>query len=297
MPQNTTLTNEQRESFERDGYIILKSALPASFCKQAKRVISRLSGECKGATLNVTDIFPRDPFFLGFLDLPEVLPLVTDLLGWNIWVNTAHYNVNPPGGDVQVNDSHGYRWHRDSKRIHDDLGASTPRVSIKVAFYLTDLTEGQRGQTYVIPGSHNPRVPIPEAHEVPESAVRLFVPEGTVVLYDNRLIHSGLAPNHSDITRMAVFVQYAYRWLFPVSEMMTKGLSDDLTPIRRQLLGLSTNYYTVAKNAEGRSGRYFPIENETPLSYYRADHPTRAHPPFVRRLRQAMNVLLGRAKF
>ena len=46
-------------------------------------------------------------------------------------------------------------WHQDSGRVNRDLeGDPRPRISLKVAFFLTDTSVAGRGNFSVVPGSH-----------------------------------------------------------------------------------------------------------------------------------------------
>jgi len=147
----------------------------------------------------------------------------------------------------------------------------------------------------VIPGSHLTGEKLPPLDEIPDRAVPLCIPAGSVAFYDNRLVHSLTTPNRSSEPRMAVFIQYAYRWLFPVTVMSQDKLPADLSPLRQQLLGLSTTYRELKSSVEGRSGRYYPAaDREIPLRLYAADGDRRGPAPMVVRLKRAIRVLLGR---
>ncbi len=215
------LSPEDRRCFEEKGYLVLPGVLSAEFCARAEKVIDKITRPLADTIINSSDIMFEDPLFLEFLDHPEVLLRVRSILGWNIWVNQYHLNVTRSTAVDQPLHKEGYVWHRDSARIYDDLGPDSPRVSIKVGFYLTDLMQEGGGQTYLIPTRVGAGSVIPEPREMPDDAVPLCVPPGSIVFFDNQMIHSAVSPNTSSIERRVFFVQYAYRWICPVNRPPT----------------------------------------------------------------------------
>ena len=259
-------TNQSRELFERQGYIAVPDALSGSLTAALIAAIDELTAGDPASIHNVADIFGKHGAFLELLDLPTVLPVVTDLLGTNIWVNHSHFNFNPAvEGDNIRNYPNGYGWHRDGGAIHQDLPWPPPLLSIKVGFYLTDLSEPGRGETCFIRDSHLTGEPKPGPFDMPESAFPMLVAPGTAVLFDRRLIHSIRSPNTSGVARHVVFIQFAYRWMAAVDAMQVGHLRKKCNPVRQQLLGMTTSVHTI-DGARGRSGAYYPSASDIPLS-------------------------------
>lgn len=253
------------ENFRNDGFAIIEDALSTDQVAALTRALDELTGDEQNRIHNVADIFGRRAEFLDLIDLPAVLPVVQTLLGNNIWVNHSHYNVNSPDEESRRRDRElGYGWHRDGGVINDDLQKPAPLLSIKVAFYLSDLSESGRGQTYVIRGSHKTSEQSPGNFELPDSAQPICVSAGSAMLFDRRMIHSIRSPNESDIVRKAIFIQYAYRWMCAVDAMSVAHLKVR-DPVRRQLLGMSTDH-NVIDGAAGRSSRYYPTKKDIPLA-------------------------------
>jgi ectoine hydroxylase-related dioxygenase (phytanoyl-CoA dioxygenase family) len=177
-----------------------------------------------------------------------------------------------------------YGWHRDGGAMHSDLGAhgvAAPPAYMKVAFYLTDLTNLDHGQTYVVPGGHKLAFGDARTAELlkrdgawarnamPPDAKPLCVKPGTAVLFHNRLVHSVRSPNTKGPTRRAIFIQWAYRWMSSVDNMEVDHLeSTETDPIRRQLLGLGGKAVQNDEYSQGRSRRYYPNEETVPLRRY-----------------------------
>ncbi len=273
------LTASERETFEEQGYLVVEQALDASSLQHLLQTADRLhaaalaAGEASSGRLwSTTSFFDEDEALVDLLDWPAVLPKVWGILGWNIYLYHAHLTINPP----ESADDRAQRWlewHQDSGRVNVELRTfPAPRLSLKVAYFLTDVSEPGRGNFYIIPGSHlSDRVPPasevgrdPQEHitaELPPGAVPVCVPPGTAVLFDRRLWHSRGA-NHSELTRKVLFYGYAYRWIRPKDDMRVEHLYERLTPIRRQLLG------DAVKNA----GRYAPTDDDVPLRSWLTEH-------------------------
>ena len=83
----------------------------------------------------------------------------------------------------------------------------TPRLSVKAAFYLNDVSL-DNAPTWVCPGSHllttaefSERMPAGGKGQ-PEGAIAVPAQKGSVLLFDRRLRHSATT-NFSDYTRKA----------------------------------------------------------------------------------------------
>jgi ectoine hydroxylase-related dioxygenase (phytanoyl-CoA dioxygenase family) len=116
------------------------------------------------------------------------------------------------------------------------LWRDQPRVTLKVAVYLTDVDEPDDGALEVVPGSH-----LDAASRYPDEdqpgGVPILGPAGTVAVFDARLWHRR-RDNLGTRVRRAMFLAYSYRWLTsrdtPFEDVpFWAGLS----PVRRQLLG------------------------------------------------------------
>lgn len=255
-----------KDEFEQQGYITVPDALSVQQVDRLIAAIDKLTARAPGRIHNVADIFGKHDAFLELLDLPTVLPIVTELLGTNIWVNHSHFNANPSTESKDVSEfENGYGWHRDGGAIHRDLPWPPPLLALKVGYYLTDLTEPGSGQTYFIRDSHKTGEKTPGPYDRPDSAFPMTVKSGTAVLFDRRLIHSIRSANTSGTRRRVIFMQYAFRWMAANDAMKVKHLRRKLNPVQQQLLGLTTSITSV-DGARGRSGRYYPLPADVPLA-------------------------------
>ena len=105
--------------------------------------------------LNHWDCIGFDETFLTLIDWPRTIAKVIDILGWHIQLYHSHLIITPPPPDDQPPQTGRLGWHQDSGRLNIDFETDPrPRVSLKVAFVLTDIETPDRGTTHVIPGSH-----------------------------------------------------------------------------------------------------------------------------------------------
>jgi ectoine hydroxylase-related dioxygenase (phytanoyl-CoA dioxygenase family) len=182
--------------------------------------------------------------FLPLIASPRVLPAVVALLSPNIHVLSSHLIALPsiPDGHPRsIRTPQRPGWHRDLYGVTADIGtASTPRFAVKCAYYLTDIT-ADSGLTTFLPGSHLIPEPVkipPGQIDPPGARTPALNPDGTdAVLFDNRIWHAG-GLNSSGSPRIALMIQYGYRWLAPVDDP-APGLAElpGLTDVQQQLLG------------------------------------------------------------
>jgi ectoine hydroxylase len=252
----SAVVTDRRTAFERDGYVVLTDVLSGVELRRLSDAVGRVwnaNGPQNGAVLHELAFLGLDRSFLELVDHPAVLPLVLDLLGWNIYVYHCHLDVHPPQPPPP---SLQWRWHQDGGRQNVDLESPRPRLSVKAGYFLTDVRSPDDGAMCVIPGSHvrdvleRPTDPL----ERPPGAIPLLVDAGSVVVFDRRLWHAR-GDNVGRRTRRVLFYAYTYRWIRlrddPRLDVM---LLADLSPVQRQLLGAGTD-----------STGWFPGDDDVPL--------------------------------
>ena len=270
----TPLTEEQRGAFERDGFLVVADAIPPDLVERLLAAADRLFDEGLASDgLNdqnhwyLRNCLPRDDAFHDLLDWHTTVPLVVQLLNHNIQLITSHLIMRPPSpaGTDATNLQSG--WHRDGGTAPSDLSAAQPRMSIKIGYWLSDLTRPGRGAIRFIPGSNDRSGKTPDTVDGrnPEGAVELQVSPGTAVLFENRTLHA-VGPNLSEFTRKSVFFGYGYRWLRPMDYItMPPELIARCDPIQRQLLGDCTS----------PMGYQLPTDEDVPLRAWLEAHTGR----------------------
>lgn len=268
------LTDKEREFFESNGYLVVENALDRSMNDRLIAAVDRVdardrSVELAGQLLSISNIVHEDDAFVDLIDLTMTFPKVWGILGWNIYLYHSHLDVTPTENAAAQDWS--VAWHQDSMRVNDEIESDPrPRLSLKIGYYLTDVSESGRGNTLIVPGSHrrNELDCAQDGRSSPDGAEPICVPAGSAVLLDRRTWHSRSA-NRSEMTRKVVWFGYSYRWLRPKDAMTVQHLYAGLDPIRRQILGdgLSAN------------GVYDPVDADVPLRQWLREHDPAAATP------------------
>lgn len=259
--------------FLQQGYTVVPDALSAeqvgrytaAMDRALERYPDRTREEPAKRRTQLYGIPGLDAALIEPLMLPTTMPIVCTFLGWNIHLHHSHADITRP---LPAGEESSYRWHRDMQSTTYTLPPPLPLLSVKVGYFLTDVTAPDRGSVMVIPGSHRTdRVERAEdfAQDQP-TAVPVLAPAGSALILDARTWHS-VGKNHSTVARRMLYYAYTYRWIRPSEEV---ELSDDqlaaLSPVERQLLGASTSV----------QGFHFPREEDVPLREVMRAAPVRS---------------------
>jgi len=262
------LTESERKTFEETGCLIVPNALDdqqiADLTALSDEIHARRveEGFDSRKGLFYPNFIPDSPLFADLVDYEKVFPKVWGILGWNIYLYHAHLIVTPPSGEAPNDATFG--WHQDSGRVNQEIESHPrPRLSLKVAYFLSDTSEAGRGNFWVVPGSHlHDTLNRPEGGiGQPEGAIPVTVKPGDAVLFDRRLWHAR-TPNWSEVTRKVLFYGYGYRWIRTKDDMTVSSLWESSDPIRRQLLGWGVNC----------NGFYSPTDEDVPLRGWLREH-------------------------
>jgi ectoine hydroxylase-related dioxygenase (phytanoyl-CoA dioxygenase family) len=242
------MTADQREQFERDGYLVIKGALTtdevAYYENALDRVYAAKQAEGKvapGASMHVLSAVANCPEAVGLIDHPKTFPFIWSMLGWNVHIYHSHLDVHPP---IRQPKPFLFEWHQDGGRQNREIESDPrPRLSVKLAYWLSDVSETGRGNFKVVPGSHiTNRIDGPPRRDIvwpePEGSIELCASPGDVVFFDRRLWHTR-TNNYSDITRKGMFFAYAHRWQFARDEnddLYESEAFQSFSPVQKQLL-------------------------------------------------------------
>lgn len=256
------LSSQQKTDFERDGFLVIPNALPPNMVERLLETTDKLhakgmheEGWNERGFWQMRNCLPKDDIFLEMLDWPTTVPLVVQLLNHNIQLITSHLVVRPP---IPKNSDSSFGrsgWHRDGGTGPSDLGTAQPRMFIKIAYWLSDISQPERGAIRLLPGSNDTEMKPPEGDPSGTEKFAMRCHPGDAVLFENRTLHA-VGPNLSELTRKSVFFGYGYRWLRPMDYVnMPQELLARCDPIRRQLLGDCTSVM----------GFQLPEEDDVPL--------------------------------
>jgi ectoine hydroxylase-related dioxygenase (phytanoyl-CoA dioxygenase family) len=266
------ITDEQLKKFNDEGYLIVENALTPEMVDALTSVVDRIDAEEREkqglsdhALLSKFRVVVEDDLFLELLDWPRIFPLLWDILGWNIQLYISHLIIYPPEPLDTKRVSKAAHWHQDGgKYFIQNIERPHPRLSLKVSYWLSDVSEPDRGAMRIVPGSHklDTRPPQSNPDVDPEGAIEVCVKPGTAVLFDRRMWHSR-GWNHSDVTRKSLFFGYSYRWLRGLDyNVMPPEILDKCDPIRRQLLADGVDI----------KGWWQPTDADVPLKTWLAQH-------------------------
>jgi hypothetical protein len=245
-PGVTAMTRAERAAFDRDGFLLVPGALSDAEVVYYTQAVDRIYA----ARVRAGAVRPGGPMHLlgaaancreavGLIDHPSTFPLVWSVLGWNVHIYHSHLDVHPPLRQWQP---FRFEWHQDGGRQNRELdGEPRPRMSVKLGYWLSDVSQPGRGNLKVVPGSHTwNRIDGPPTRDVewpePQDALEVCARPGDAVFFDRRLWHArGI--NRSDITRKAIFFGYTLRWVAIRDQTAQALAAPHLSQVRRQLLG------------------------------------------------------------
>lgn len=239
----------EREQFDRDGFLVIRGALGPDEVRRCADALDRVyetvtaGGSISGGdSMRQPSAVACCPEAADLLDHPATFPYVQSILGRDIHVHRSRLDVHPP---LPARRPFRSEWRQDGGWQNRELEASPrPRLSVKLAYWLSGVSGPAHGSLKVVPGSHlinqvpaSPR--LDTEWPDPDSAVELTVSPGDAVLFDRRLWHAQ-SGNYSPRTRKVIFFDYTYLWV-PVCDDNASIWGTDwaarLSPLQRQLLG------------------------------------------------------------
>jgi len=253
------------KQFEEEGFLLLRGALSDNKVAELNHAIDRLvAGEPESLAYNIYNSVERDPSIMSLIDHPSLLPLMVNLMGYNIQLHISHLTVRKPNPDNVATATNSFiNWHQDGPHPQfPKIGGLTAQYYVKICYILSDMSEPDRGNTKIIPGSHKtPNFhPVQTDVNVPlEGEIQICGKPGDVFIFPQNLWHAG-SHNRSAFTRRQLFIGYSPLWVRPIDyHRASPALLEEADPVRRQLLGaISENYFKY----------YVPEASMLPLKAY-----------------------------
>jgi len=245
---STPLAEAERDHFDQQGYLIVRQALDPDAVARLLDAGDRLlasdlrTGRQQAADLRYDgfrNTIALDDAFIPLIDHERILPTVVQLLGADLHIMTSHliHKLPDPADTPPTHRLPG--WHRDYAMAMGDMGhRAIPRMLVKCAYYLTDLSEPSRGATMVAPGSHLLTEPPARLDDGdPAGAIEPSLQPGDCLIFENRTFHAGGIHLGTD-ARKAIMVGYGYRWVVPMDyRTQVPAFLHKLTPLQRFLVG------------------------------------------------------------
>ena len=267
------LTDQQREFFAEQGYLIVPGALNEAQVAHYTNLVDEMAFDDRArrevghdANVEIRNAVARRAELLPLLDNPSTFPLMTELLGWNIQLTTSHVFVRmpTPGAAASFKAS---GWHCDGPRpMFPEVNGAYPLMYAKIGYFLTDLSEPDRGNLRLVPGSHlSAKEPEKDESGEPVGAIQVLTRPGDAVFFEQRTWHA-VGPNFSETPRKNIYIGYCHRYLKAIDFMtQAPGLLEQANPIQRQLLGAVTHDL----------GYYLPRDADVPLKAWLEEHTVR----------------------
>lgn len=261
----TPLPESDIRHFDENGYLIVRNALDADTVARLVEACDRLIASdlrtnrqtsAEGRYDGFRNAITLDDAFAALIDHERILPSVVQLLGANLHVMTSHLIVKQPDPPDAPATMRQPGWHRDYAMAMSDMGnLAIPRLLVKCAYYLTDLSEQNRGVTMVAPGSNllTDLPPIRDGEADPIGAVEPSIQPGDCLIFENRTFHAGAAHKGPD-PRKAIMIGYGYRWVVPMDYVkQDAAFVEKLTPLQRYLVGEEYEHVEEFQFAGGRN--------------------------------------------
>jgi hypothetical protein len=204
-------TAEQWRDFDRDGFLVLPDVFSddaAEALLNAAYHVARADPKYDGEKYYGTEaVVERHVAFADLIAHPRHVGYAYDLYGEQLRLHTSQLFLRPPGGAVS-------EWHIDGARLVP-YRAYSPRLplTIKIGYWLTDVTEAAMGCLVVIPGSQRwDMIDAYTQHQAVPGEIRVTLRRGTVTVMHHALWHR-VEPNSSDTVRANIYLAYGPSWV------------------------------------------------------------------------------------
>lgn len=203
---NTTPLRTLKETFEQDGYVMIKNFFSQ---EEIDDLIAEIQATCAAHQsvdkLNVGKltfnslIMHKSPRLRAFIAQPKVVDLLTQLMGPNIWARWDQAVEKGPGAVT-------FPWHQDNSysKLKD------PHYQLWIS--LTKMTK-DNGGIWILPGSHHKILPhtLEGGHQAyhgnTDGAEFISAEIGDIVLFSSLTLHA-TTPNITNESRWAYVVEY-----------------------------------------------------------------------------------------
>jgi ectoine hydroxylase len=257
------LTDDQRNFFDHNGYLIVPGALSAETVAAVTSAADGLMDgfEYEGYYQHRRDGLVQDRTLATLATTSQTISLVVQLLGTHIHITNIALIYKHP---QPLDDPGDCTWHRDVG-VHLDIGhRNLPRVGLKMGYCLTDMDDPNTGATLFASGSNLQQEPlvIPKDQIHPEKFIEPVLKAGDAFLFESRIYHGAAINTLDRIAKIAMF-GYHYTWVRPDyylhfhdgEAQPSAAVLENLDDIGRQLLRATAD----SQGREAPNGIDWPI--------------------------------------
>jgi len=195
------------QGLKTDGCAIIEGVLEPDFVKLTeermygvqKKIHQTLGKERldQAGELGILRIMPKfDPFFLKYLEIPEVLQMVDALLTSTAVLQVQQGSILPSFPEGQAPPVFQNLFHMDFPRYLNGYLAA-----FNLFFAITQFTK-DNGGTLLVPGSHQ-KPDRPSEGYIKSHAIPVECESGSMFLFDSTLFHAA-GENHSGKDRLGI---------------------------------------------------------------------------------------------
>ena len=230
------------------GFAIVSGVLDSSFLDKTHAAMYRVQEKLlndvgaerlqRAGELGVLRLMPQyDPFFLSFLEIPEVLSVIDHTVCETAILHTQNGFILPSLSEAPAIFQNSF--HRDFPRVLNGYMAS-----INVMFAIDEFS-AKNGATLVVPRTHQ-AMSIPDEQYLKENAIPVECPAGSMFVFDSTLWHAAGA-NVSGADRLAINHQFTRSYIKQQIDYV-RALGSTVVqaqkPRTQQLLGWYTRVVT-----------------------------------------------------
>jgi ectoine hydroxylase-related dioxygenase (phytanoyl-CoA dioxygenase family) len=210
--RDDTLTAEEREALDRDGFVILRNILAQESLEAMRKRTDELvvaegteagkEFEQEAGTDRLADVVNKGEMFEVCFTHPRVLAAVAHVLGGDLKLSSLNGRNALPGQGHQG-------LHADWE---EPVGPDGYQVC-NTAWLLNDFTT-ENGATRLVPGSHRsgrvPQTDLSDPAAPHPDEVKAIAPAGSVLVFNSHVWHGG-TNNRTDRPRRALFAYFCRR--------------------------------------------------------------------------------------
>jgi ectoine hydroxylase-related dioxygenase (phytanoyl-CoA dioxygenase family) len=205
-------SREQREQFDREGYLLVRGAIDPGDVARYLDAIERVHPTPDGGHQHWTmtqNVVERDELLAELIDHPRHIGFVYDLFGEQLMLHQSEIFIRPgPCGPSN-------QWHPDGPRAVPYTVFTDRPLQVKIAYWLTDVPRPGMANLVLRPGSQ--REQYFDAYDTWDSVddeLILCPAAGDMLLVHNGVWHR-VEANTTDVTRKNLFVTYSPSWIVP----------------------------------------------------------------------------------